>query len=167
MKYVAPIAKQTEMEFSDLNSYLGVLANSGIKGSQAGTALRQTFLRLQAPTGIASKLLKRYRVDLFNTKGEFIGVNESMLKIEKATKKMTEQQKAFFLQQLFGTEAMSSINILFKEGIENVIEYGNSIDMADGKTREMANFMEAGFGGNEKVLRISKRWNNGSFRRNF
>lgn len=156
MKYVAPIAKQTEMEFSDLNSYLGVLANSGIKGSQAGTALRQTFLRLQAPTGIASKLLKRYRVDLFNTKGEFIGVNESMLKIEKATKKMTEQQKAFFLQQLFGTEAMSSINILFKEGIENVIEYGNSIDMADGKTREMANFMEAGFGGMKRSLESQK-----------
>lgn len=152
MKYVAPIANQTGMEFSDLNSYLGVLANSGIKGSQAGTALRQSFLRLQAPTGVASKLLKRYKVDLYNTKGEFIGVNNAMLKIEKATQKMTEKQRAFFLQQLFGTEAMSSINILFKEGIQNVMEYGDSIDMADGKTKEMAKFMEAGFGGMKRSL---------------
>lgn len=156
MKYVAPIANQTGMEFSDLNSYLGVLANSGIKGSQAGTALRQSFLRLQAPTGVASKLLKRYKVDLYNTKGEFIGVNNAMLKIEKATQKMTEKQRAFFLQQLFGTEAMSSINILFKEGIQNVMEYGDSIDMADGKTKEMAKFMEAGFGGMKRSLESQK-----------
>lgn len=156
MKYVAPIANQTGMEFSDLNSYLGVLANSGIKGSQAGTALRQTFLRLQAPTGIASKLLNKYNVELFDQQGNFIGINESMLKVEKATKKMTEQQKAFFLQQLFGTEAMSSINILFKEGIENVIEYGDNIELADGKTREMARFMEAGFGGMKRSLESQK-----------
>ena len=42
---------------------------------------------------------------------------------------------------------MSGINILFKEGIENIIEYGDNIELADGKTREMARFMEAGFGG--------------------
>lgn len=156
MKYVAPIANQTRMEFSDLNSYLGVLANSGIKGSQAGTALRQTFLRLQAPTGIASKLLKRYRVDLYDTNGQFIGINESMLKIEKATKKMTEQQKSFFLQQLFGTEAMSSINILFKEGIDNVIEYGQAIENSTGTTRQMAMYMEEGLGGMKRAFEGEK-----------
>lgn len=156
MKYVAPIANQTGMEFSDLNSYLGVLANSGIKGSQAGTALRQTFLRLQAPTGIASKLLKKYNVDLYNSQGEFIGVNNAMLKVEKATKKMTQQQKAFFLQQLFGTEAMSSINILLKEGIENVIEYGEAVEGSSGTTRRMAMYMEEGLGGMKRAFEGEK-----------
>lgn len=152
MKYVAPIGKQAGLEFSDLSSYIGVLANNGIKGSQAGTALRQTFLRLQSPTGIATKLLNKYNVELFDQQGNFIGVNNSMLKIEKATKKMTEQQKAFFLQQMFGTEAMSSINILFKEGIDNIIEYGDNIELADGKTKEMADFMEQGLGGSIRKL---------------
>lgn len=58
MKYVAPIAKQAGMEFEDLSSYIGVVANSGIKGSQAGTALRMAFLRLQAPTKMAESQLK-------------------------------------------------------------------------------------------------------------
>lgn len=156
MKYVAPIGKQAGLEFSDLSSYIGVLANSGIKGSQAGTALRQTFLRLQAPTGIAAKLLEKCNVELFDQQGNFIGVNNSMLKLEKAIKKMTEKQKAFFLQQLFGTEAMSSINILFKEGIDNVIKYGDNIELADGKTKEMARFMEAGFGGMKRSLESQK-----------
>ena len=96
MKYVAPIGKQAGLEFADLSSYIGVLANNGIKGSQAGTTLRQTFLRLQAPTQLASKLLKKYKIELFDTKGEFIGVNNSMLKLEKATSKMTENKKLSF-----------------------------------------------------------------------
>ena len=87
---------------------------------------------------------------------EFVGINEAMLRIEKATKKMTDKQKAMFLQYMFGTEAMSSINILFKEGIENLIEYGDNIDIADGKTREMARFMEAGFGGMKRSLESQK-----------
>lgn len=152
MKYVAPIGKQAGLEFADLNSYIGVLANNGIKGSQAGTTLRQTFLKLQSPTQLATKLLKKYKIELFDTKGEFIGINNSMLKLEKATSKMTEKQKAFFLQTLFGTEAMSGINILFKEGIENIIEYGDNIDLANGKTKEMANFMEQGLGGSLRKI---------------
>ncbi len=156
MKYVAPIAKQTGMNFADLNAYLGVLANSGIKGSQAGTSLRMAFLRLQAPTKAADNLLKKYNVRLYKANGEFIGINNAMYRVEKATKKMSQEQKAFFLQQLFGTEAMSAINILFEEGIKNVKDYGNAIDEADGKTKEMARIMDAGLGGMFRAFESEK-----------
>lgn len=156
MKYVAPIAKQTGMNFSDLNAYIGVLANSGIKGSQAGTSLRMAFLRLQAPTKAADNLLKKYNVRLYKANGEFIGINNAMYRVEKATKKMTEQQKAFFLQQLFGTEAMSAVNNLFEVGIKNVKDYGNAIDEADGKTKEMARIMDAGLGGMFRAFESEK-----------
>ena len=156
MKYVAPIAKQTGMNFSDLNAYIGILANNGIKGSQAGTSLRMAFLRLQAPTKAADNLLKKYNVKLYKANGEFIGINNAMYRVEKATKKMTSEQKAFFLQQLFGTEAMSAINILFEEGIKNVKDYGNAIDEADGKTKEMARIMDAGLGGMFRAFESEK-----------
>lgn len=156
MKYVAPIAKQTGMNFADLNAYLGVLANSGIKGSQAGTSLRMAFLRLQAPTKAADNLLKKYNVKLYKANGEFIGINNAMYRVEKATKKMTAEQKAFFLQQLFGTEAMSAINILFNEGTKKIVEYGDAIDEANGKTKEMARFMESGLGGMKRAFESEK-----------
>lgn len=157
MKYVAPIAENTGMEFSDLNAYIGVLANSGIKGTQAGTALRASFLRLQAPVGRAQKQLKKYNINLFDQNKKFIGINKAMLKIEKATKKMNGQQKAMFMQQVFGTEAMSAMNIVFKEGIGNIIDYGNAIDdLSNGKTKEMAKFMEAGYGGMKRSFESEK-----------
>lgn len=156
MKYVAPVAKNAGLEFADLNAYIGVLANNGIKASQAGTALRAMFLRLQAPPRMAAKELKKYNIQLYDNKGKFIGVNNAMALIEKKMSKMTEKQKAFFTQRVFGTEAMSATNILFKEGAENIVAYGDAIDGANGKTSQMAKYMEAGIGGMIRSLDSQK-----------
>lgn len=156
MKYVAPVAKNAGLEFADLNAYIGVAANSGIKASQAGTALRTMFLRIQAPSKMAAKQLRRYNIQLYDNKGKFIGVNNAMALMEKKMGTMTEKQKAFFMQQVFGTEAMSTANIIFKEGINSVIAYGDAIDGANGKTSQMAKYMEAGIGGMIRSLDSQK-----------
>lgn len=156
MKYVAPVAKNAGLEFADLNAYIGVAANSGIKASQAGTALRAMFLRIQAPSKMAEKQLKKYNIQLYDNKGKFIGVNNALALMEKKMGTMTEKQKAFFMQQVFGTEAMSTANIIFKEGIDNIIAYGDAIDGATGKTSQMAKYMEAGLGGMIRSLDSEK-----------
>lgn len=156
MKYVAPVAKNAGLEFADLNAYIGVAANSGIKASQAGTALRAMFLRIQAPSKMAAKQLRRYNIQLYDNKGKFIGVNNAMALMEKKMGTMTEKQKAFFMKQVFGTEAMSTANIIFKEGIDNIIAYGDAIDGANGKTSQMAKYMEAGIGGMIRSLDSQK-----------
>lgn len=152
MKYVAPVAKNAGLEFADLNAYIGVAANSGIKSSQAGTALRAMFLRIQAPSKMAAKQLKKYNIQLYDNKDKFIGVNNAMALMEKKMGTMTEKQKAFFMQQVFGTEAMSTANIIFKEGMKNVIAYGDAIDGATGKTAAMAKYMDADIGGLKRGL---------------
>ena len=156
MKYVAPIAKQAGMNFGDLNAYIGTLANNLIKGSRAGTSLRRTFLKLQAPTKEAQRLFNHYGIALYNKKREFLGINKVMLNIEKAMKKMTDKEKAMFKQTVFGTEAMTAINILFDKGIKNVMEYGEAISVATGKTKEMATFMEQGLGGVRRSVEAEK-----------
>lgn len=156
MKYIAPIAKQAGMEFEDLNAYIGVLANNSIKGSQAGTALRMAFLRLQAPSKAAQAQLRKHKIALYNSKDEYLGINKVMLNVEKAMKKMTDKEKAMFKQTVFGTEAMSAMEIVLKEGVENIIAYGDAIGQADGKTREMAMFMERGLGGVRRSVEAEK-----------
>jgi TP901 family phage tail tape measure protein len=121
MKYVAPVAKNAGLEFADLNAYIGVAANSGIKASQAGTALRAMFLRIQAPSKMAEKQLKKYNIQLYDNKGKFIGVNNALALMEKKMGTMTEKQKAFFMQQVFGTEAI-------KKTVKYVSSYANNTD---------------------------------------
>lgn len=156
MKYVAPIAKNAGLEFADLNAYIGVLANNGIKGSQAGTSLRTSLLRIQAPIGRAQKQLKRYNIQLYDSQGRFKGVNNVLGQMEKAMSKMSDKQRAFFLKQVFGTEAAAAMNIVFKEGIDNIVAYGDAIDEANGKTSQMAKYMEAGIGGMTRSLDSEK-----------
>lgn len=156
MKYVAPVAKNAGLEFADLNAYIGVLANNGLKGSQAGTALRNMFKSIQSPTGQAAKQLKRYNIQLYDSKGNFKGTNTILAQMEKKMSKMTEKQKAFFMQQVFGTEAMSAMNIIFNEGIDKIVAYGDAIDGANGKTSQMAKYMEAGIGGMIRSLDSQK-----------
>lgn len=156
MKYVAPIAKNAGLEFADLSAYIGVLANNGIKGSQAGTSLRTSLLRIQAPIGRAQKQLKRYNIQLYDSQGKFKGVNNVLGQMEKAMGKMSDKQRAFFLKQVFGTEAAAAMNIVFKEGIDNIVAYGDAIDEANGKTSQMAKYMEAGIGGMIRSLDSQK-----------
>lgn len=156
MKYVAPVAKNAGLEFADLNAYIGVLANNGIKGSQAGTALRMMFKSIKSPTGQAEKALKRYNIQLYDSQGKFKGTSTVLSQMEKKMGTMTEKQKAFFMQQVFGTEAMSAMNIIFNEGIDKIVAYGDAIDKANGKTSQMAKYMEAGIGGMLRSLDSQK-----------
>tara|TARA_R110000824_G_scaffold241968_1_gene430731 strand:- start:7795 stop:10155 length:2361 start_codon:yes stop_codon:yes gene_type:complete len=55
MKFVAPIAKAAGVSIEETSAMLAVLANSGIKGSQAGTALRRIMQEMQGTTGTLSE----------------------------------------------------------------------------------------------------------------
>ncbi|MGL5685963.1 MAG: phage tail tape measure protein [Vagococcus fluvialis] len=151
-KYVVPVAKEAGIELNDLNSYLGVLANNAIKGSQAGTIMRASITRLMAPTKEAQAQLRRYGIQTYDSTGKWKGYNEVMLQIQKAFPKMTEKQKAMFSQVVFGQEAISGMNIIFGEGVDKIEEYGNAIENSEGTAKDMAKFMEDGMGGSIRGL---------------
>lgn len=65
IKYVGPVAASAGIEFEELNATLGILANANIKGSQAGTNLRNIIIRLQAPSAEATQTLAELGVSIF------------------------------------------------------------------------------------------------------
>lgn len=65
IKFVGPVAAQAGVSFEELNATLGVLANSNIKGSQAGTNLRNVLIRLQAPSAQAAKTMAELGLNIF------------------------------------------------------------------------------------------------------
>ena len=79
MSYVAPIAKIAGSSMSEMSVVIGTLADSGIKGTKAGTLLRNVYMRLLAPTSTMTKMIKKYGLELKTSSGEmkdFIGVIE-------------------------------------------------------------------------------------------
>lgn len=73
MKFVAPVAKSAGMSIQETSAMLSVLANAGIKGSQAGTALRRIISEIGAsgkPTAEALKDLAAQGLNLADAKDE-------------------------------------------------------------------------------------------------
>lgn len=63
LKYAAPTANLFGVQIEEVNAALGVLANQGIKGSQAGTALRNVFNSLVKPSRQAKDILAKLGID--------------------------------------------------------------------------------------------------------
>ena len=84
-KYVAPVAGALGYSVEDTATAIGLMANSGIKGSQAGTALRSTLSRLAKPTKQVQAVMDKYNISLVDSQGQI-----------KPLKRLMEELRATF-----------------------------------------------------------------------
>jgi len=105
MKYTAPIADMFGMSLEESAKSLGALANIGIKGSMAGTTLKNIMLRL-TDSSIRNKL-KQLGVTVSNTNGDFRSLADIMADLGKATQNMGDVQKLEIFNEIFGIRAIA------------------------------------------------------------
>ena len=113
MKHVAPIAKAAGVSLEETSAMLAVLANSGIKGSQAGTALRRILQEMQGTSGTLTE-----RFAELAAKG--IGVEGAMDEV--------------------GRRAATSLLVL-TEGAGQVDQLTGSFENSEGAAKRMADVM--------------------------
>lgn len=91
---------------------LGVLANRGIKGSEAGTALNAIIAKLTTGTGQAGKMMDKLGISAFDSEGSFIGLEKTLRKVDAATKDLSDDQRNAALAALGGMEHVDALNDL-------------------------------------------------------
>lgn len=107
LKMLGPVASQAGVSFEDTLKSLAILADSGIRGTMAGRALRQMFLQLNDPANRATEALdgavktqlglnKTFK-ELVFPKGEFIGMAGYIRTLAKVTKNMNTEQRGNLL----------------------------------------------------------------------
>lgn len=106
-------AKTLGADLNDTITSLGVFANNGLKGTEAGTALNAIFVRL-AGNSAAIKELGRLKVDIWDNKGQFVGFEEALQRINSAMSQMTSEEKALSLKQIAGTNYYSEMAYLLE-----------------------------------------------------
>lgn len=104
-------AKTLGADLDDTITSLGVFANNGLKGTEAGTALNAIFVRL-AGNSAAIKELGRLKVDIWDNKGQFVGFEEALQRINSAMSQMTNEEKALSLKKIAGTNYYSEMAYL-------------------------------------------------------
>jgi TP901 family phage tail tape measure protein len=103
-KMTGAVMGQAEEPLTSMVAVLGAIGNAGFRGSQAGRALRQTYIKIVKPTAAAktelNKLFKAqggYNKVAFDSKGNFVGMEKYMMRMAKATQNMTYKQRAHLL----------------------------------------------------------------------
>lgn len=134
------------------SALLGVMANSGKKGAEAGTALRNMMLRLAAPAKSAQRVLSQLGIKVADNQGNFRDAIDILADFERATKSMGTAQKTAALSTVFGARTVGGINILLSEGAESLREYRRMLEGASGASKEMAAVMRDTLKGSIKTL---------------
>lgn len=114
MKYAGPVASALGISLEEAAAMAGVLANNGLRGSDAGTAMRASLTRLSAPTGAAAKALKELGVSVADSRGKLRPVEQILGDLYKATKKYGDTDQISFFKDIAGEEAMVGLQTLVK-----------------------------------------------------
>lgn len=100
------VAHQYGITIDDTSTALGLFANAGIKGSDAGTLLKQALLQLANPSKPATAAIKELGLTAFDAQGKFVGLESLFEQLHTASGKLTQQQYAQATATVFGSDAV-------------------------------------------------------------
>ncbi|MCH0814386.1 phage tail tape measure protein [Klebsiella pneumoniae] len=112
MKYAGPVASKLGISLEEAAGMAGILANNGLRGSDAGTAMRASLARLASPTAGAAKALKQLGVSVSDATGKMRPVETILSDLYKATKKYGQVDQVSFFKDIAGEEAFVGLQTL-------------------------------------------------------
>lgn len=152
-KYVAPVAGSLGFNAKDTAIAIGLMANSGIKGSQAGTALRAGLVNLVNPSEAAQKAMDSLGISVTDSEGNMKSFRTIMGDLREKMGGLSESQKASAAATIFGKEAMSGWLAIINSSDKDFNKLTNAIDNSQGATKRMVNTMEGDIGGSFRNLK--------------
>lgn len=152
-KYVAPVAGALGFSAEDCATAIGLMANSGIKASQAGTSLRSIITRMAKPTDDVQKAMSQLGISLTKSDGSMKSLNEIMLDLRKGFSGLTADQKAQMAATLGGQEAMSGLLAIVNSSDDDFDKLSSSINSCDGAAEKMAETMNNNLSGQITILK--------------
>lgn len=147
MKYIAPLARAAGLSLEETAAAIGIMANAGVNGSQAGTSLRGALSRLSKPTKDMSEAMDELGISFYDSNGKMKSLTEQVGMLRQATEGMTDEQKNNYLVTLYGQEALSGMLALINEGEGSLGELTNAYKNCDGAAKEAAETMQDNLSG--------------------
>ena len=163
MKYAAPVARAFGASMEETAALTGIMANAGVKASQAGTSLRAGFMRLAGPPKKASKAMDELGISLSDVSAQqqetsaalaALGIDMDSIagegshkmvailrELREKTQGLSDEQKLSHLQMIFGTEAATGWLNVLDAGPEVFEDLVRQMEDCDGEAEKMARVM--------------------------
>ena len=152
-KYCAPIAGALGFSAEDTAEAIGLMANAGIKSSQAGTALRTIMNNLAGDVKISGKAIGDVTIATTNADGSMRDLSDILADCRSAFGNLTESEKAQAAESLVGKNAMSGFLALMNAGEGDIDKLSSAIDNCDGSAEKMAMTMQDNLAGQLTILK--------------
>lgn len=154
-KYVAPVAGALGFSIQDTATAIGLMANAGIKGEQAGTSLRAMFTRIVKPTAEVEAAMSRIGLTVSNSDGSMRSLDEILRDLRTGFSGLSESERASTAASLAGQEAMSGMLALINASGEDYEKLSDSIYHAKGAAEEMVGVRMDNLKGDVTLLKSS------------
>lgn len=140
-KYAGTMAGSLGYSIEDVALATGLMANVGLKGSMAGTALNSIMTRLSTNTNGAQDAIKKLGIEFFNSDGTARKFSDVMQELRKATADMTDEQKTAFANTVAGERAQKGLLAILNAEEQDYNKLSKAINNADGASKRMADIM--------------------------
>lgn len=138
---VGGTAKKLKGGTVELTTALGILADEGTKGSEAGTALRNIILSLAAPTNTAAKELEKLGVSAYDTNGNFRSLDDIFIDLHKSTDNLSESAKNQAFTKIFNKTDLKAVETMLASCGGRFDELSGAIEDSAGAAEETAKTM--------------------------
>lgn len=152
-KYCAPIAGALGFSAKDTAEAIGLMANAGIKSSQAGTALRTIMNNLAGEVKICGSNIGEVTVATTNADGSMRELSDILADCRTAFAGLSESEKAAAAETLVGKNAMSGFLALMNAAPADIEKLSGAIADCDGTAADMAETMQDNLAGQLTILK--------------
>ena len=152
-KYCAPIAGSLGFSVEDTAEAIGLMANAGIKSTQAGTSLRTIMTNLSGDVKICGSSIGEVTVATTNADGSMRDLSDILADCRTAFAGLTESEKASAAESLVGKNAMSGFLALMNASDADVEKLSGAIDGCNGAAQSMADTMNDNLEGQLTILK--------------
>lgn len=136
LKYAGPAAHTAGISLQETVAAAEALANSGIKGSNAGSALRRLFVSLLNPTKKGAAMMDQYGISVLDAQGNTRSLVDIIGQLNKALSGLSGADRLTAIQNLVGVYATSSVSALVDQ-YKNFEQFANQNANVDGAGKRM------------------------------
>ena len=151
-KYCASTAGAMGYSLEDVTESLGLMANAGVKGSQAGNTLKNAMINLAKPTDAMAATMKQYNISITNSDGSMKSWNEVVANLRTSLGGLSEAEQTAAVATLFGKEATAGMLSVINAAPADIEKLNGAILNSSGSAKEMAETMQDNLNGQLKKL---------------
>lgn len=142
LKNTGSMAAAAGQSLEDTSAVLGILADNGIKGGEAGTALNAMFMDLQSAAKDGAVAIGDSSVAIYDAEGNMRSIVDIMKDFESATEGMTQEQRNNELASIFQRRSLKGVNTIMNEGTDSLVDLQNELYNSTGAAENMASTMD-------------------------